>query len=105
MKTYNLDFLIAGLTLLLLVLYHFEKQKKPDNTNNRIFQAFITTALADVSFDILSTLLIMSENAALASITKGTLTVFISCSSFFRLPLYTMPRHCGKPQFKKSKKL
>lgn len=76
MKTYNLDFLIAGLTLLLLVLYHFEKQKKPDNTNNRIFQAFITTALADVSFDILSTLLIMSENAALASITKGTLTVF-----------------------------
>lgn len=76
MKTYNLDFLIAGLALLLLVLYHFEKQKKPDNTNNRIFQLFITMALVDVSFDILSSLLIMYQDPALATLTKGTLTIF-----------------------------
>lgn len=76
MKTYNLDFLVAGLILLLLVLYHFKRQKKLDNTNNRIFYFFIITALADVSFDIISTLLIMSEDAALVPLTKIVLTVF-----------------------------
>lgn len=76
MKTYNLDFLMAGLALLFLDLYHFKKQKRLDSTNNRIFYIFITVALADVSFDIISTLFIMSQNAGLALLTKIVLTVF-----------------------------
>lgn len=76
METYNLDFLFAGLILLLLILYHFKTQKKLDSTSNRIFYYFIITAFADVSFDIISTLLIMAESASLVMLTKLILTVF-----------------------------
>lgn len=76
MKTYNLDFLIAGLVLLLIVLYHFKKQKKLDSANNRIFYFFVITALADVSFDMICTLLIMAESAELAALTRVLLTIF-----------------------------
>lgn len=76
MNTYNLDFLFAGLTLLLLILYHFKAQKKLDSTSSHIFYFFIVTALADVSFDIICTLLMMAENPELIPLTKISLTVF-----------------------------
>lgn len=76
MKTYNLDFLIAGLVLLLLILYHFNRQKKLDCINNHIFCFLIIAALADVSLDIICTLLIMSQSAALVPLTKVSLSVF-----------------------------
>lgn len=76
MKNYNLDFLFAGLILLLIILYHFKSQKKLDNTSTRIFYFFIITALADVGFDIGCTLLIMAQKPELATITKASLTIF-----------------------------
>jgi EAL domain-containing protein (putative c-di-GMP-specific phosphodiesterase class I)/GGDEF domain-containing protein len=75
MKTYNLDFLFAGLALLLIVFYHFKKKKKLDSASNRIFHFFMIIALADISLDIISSLLIMSRDPALVSLTKVTLTI------------------------------
>lgn len=76
MKLYNLDFLYAGLTLLVLLLYHFRSQKKLDSISNRIFYFFIFIAFADVSFDIITSLLIMSENPVLVPLTWLSLTIF-----------------------------
>ncbi len=76
MGKYNLDFLFAGLILLLIILYHFKSQKKLDNTSTRIFYFFIITALTDVGFDILCTYLIMAQNPGLATLTRVVLTVF-----------------------------
>lgn len=76
MKTYNLDFLIAGFVLLLLVLYHFQRQKKLDDKSARIFYFFVTIALWDVGFDLLCTVLIVAQNANLVTLTKMALTFF-----------------------------
>lgn len=76
MSRYNFDFLITGLILLILVLYHFKSQKKLGGLSNSIFYFFIVTAFADVIFDIISSLLIMDEDPNLASLTMLTLTVF-----------------------------
>lgn len=74
MKIFNLDFLYAGLVLLILTLYHFRAQKKLDNINQRIFYFFSIMAFADVSLDIISSLLIESRNPALVPLTWATLT-------------------------------
>lgn len=76
MSTYNLDFLYAGLTLLILVLYHFKSQKKLDSISTHIFYFFTITAVADVSFDIISTLLMTTESPELVTLTKLSLTFF-----------------------------
>lgn len=87
MKAYNLDFLIAGFILLLLVLYHFKGQKKLDSAGNRIFRFCMGIGLADVMFDILCTLLIMSEDNSLIGITKLSLTIFYVLQVIFPLAL------------------
>lgn len=76
MKAYHFDFLIAGLILLILVAYHSGKQKKLASENSRIFHFFVVTALADVSFDILTTLLIVAQIPDLAGLTRVMLTIF-----------------------------
>lgn len=76
MKTYNFDFLIAALILLVLILYHSRRRKRLDSESNRIFHFFVITALADVSFDILCSMLIVAERAELVSLTWVFLTIF-----------------------------
>lgn len=76
MQTYNLDYLIAGLILLLFILFHSQHQQKLDSENNRIFHFFIIMAILDLSFDLICTLLIAAENAELASLTRILLTFF-----------------------------
>lgn len=38
---YNMDFLIAGLIFLLIILYHFVEQRRLDRDNNRTFFCFL----------------------------------------------------------------
>lgn len=76
LQHYNMDFLFAALILLLIVLYHFIKQKKLDSTSVRIFRFFIVVGIADILLDILSTLLIAKENAELTTLTVLVLTAF-----------------------------
>lgn len=76
MMTFNLDFLFAGLTLLILIFYHFGNRKKLDSISSHIFHYFIIMALADVSFDIICSLLMMRQSAALVAVTMASLTIF-----------------------------
>lgn len=76
MKAFNLDFLIAGLVLLIVVLCHSRNTQRLDSANNRMFHFFVAVALADVSFDLICSLLIMAKSAELALLTKLSLTLF-----------------------------
>lgn len=73
---YNLDFLIAALIFLLLILYHFMHRRKLDDLNSRIFRVLIFVGITDIVFDIVTTMLICAENPDLAPVTTAALTVF-----------------------------
>ena len=55
---YNMDFLISALVFLLLILYHFLEQRKPGQANSRAFLFFMAVGIADILFDLISTILI-----------------------------------------------
>lgn len=76
MSSYNINFLIAALVLLILIFYHFTRQKKLDSDSDRIFKFFITAGIADVSFDIVCTLLMSSGSGELAGISRLCLSAF-----------------------------
>lgn len=80
---YNIDFLIAGWLLLILVLYHFRKQKKLNSAQTRIFTLFLWTGLLDVILDLAATFLIAWDNGALAGLTRSVLTVFYLIQAMF----------------------
>lgn len=66
---YNIDFLLAALIFLLVIWFHFMKQKLiTDNSNTRLFQIFIILGLGDIIFDLLSTLLIILEDPMYAGL-------------------------------------
>ena len=74
--TYNLDFLIASLIFLLLILYHFINRRKLEDSTNRLFRLFILLGITDIAFDIITTMLIASPNPELSEITALILTIF-----------------------------
>lgn len=76
MTNYNFDFLISALVFLFLLLFHSMNQKKLQNTNGRIFNYFLTLGILDILFDVLSTIMMASENVCHTGITKLTLTIF-----------------------------
>ena len=39
--TYTMDFLFVAMVLLVLVLWHYYSQRRPDNLNNRAFLSFV----------------------------------------------------------------
>lgn len=80
---YNIDFLIAGCLLLIVVLYHFQKQKKLNNAQTRIFTLFLWTGLLDVVLDLVTTFLMALDNGALAELTRMVLTAFYLIQAMF----------------------
>ena len=46
--TYNMDFLFVAMILLVLVLWHYYSQRRPDNLNNRAFLIFVVLGSLDV---------------------------------------------------------
>ncbi|MGN0159281.1 MAG: EAL domain-containing protein [Brotaphodocola sp.] len=74
--TFNIDFLVAGLICLTFVLYHFAIQNRLVDTSSRIFTGFIVIGLLDITFDIVSSLLISMEDPNLEQIVKMSLTIF-----------------------------
>ena len=49
---YNMDFLIAALIFLLLILYHFLRQRKAGQANSRAFLFFMAVGIADILFQL-----------------------------------------------------
>ncbi len=73
---FNIDFLIAGLICLLIVMYHFAVQNKLVDTSSRIFMGFIVVGILDIIFDILSSVLIDMADPNLEVLLKFSLTAF-----------------------------
>lgn len=73
---YNIDFLIASLIILFLVLFEFEKQNQLKNASTKIFRLFLLTGIADVVLDLLSTFLLAWNIGELAGVTRVILTAF-----------------------------
>lgn len=74
--SYNLDFLLAGLIILILVLYHFAIQNCLVDTNSKIFKGFIIVGLLDITFDIISSALINMADPQMNGAIWFSLTVF-----------------------------
>lgn len=74
--TFNIDFLVAGLICLTIVLYHFAIQNRLVDTSSRIFMGFIVIGLMDITFDIISSLLISMADPQMEQVIKISLTIF-----------------------------
>lgn len=72
---YNIDFLLAGLVFLLLILGHFLFQRQLDLGYTRSFLLFLVTGIANILMDLLCTVLISLDRPALAELTEGCLTL------------------------------
>lgn len=74
--TYNMDFLFVAMILLVLVLWHYYSQRRPDNLNNRAFLIFVVLGSLDVLAEILSTYYIISTKGSFGIGAVLTTTVF-----------------------------
>ena len=71
-----MDFLIAGLVFLLLILVHFTSRDRIENMNSKVFQIFITIGIADIILDIVSTVLIVVAEPEYADLMRVVMTCF-----------------------------
>lgn len=60
MSYYNIDFLIAAMIILLLILYHFLRQRRAKDLNNQVFLLFAVLGTMDVVAELLSNYCITS---------------------------------------------
>ena len=60
---YNIDFLIAAMVILLLVLWYFLGQKRAEDLNNQVFLFFAILGSMDVVAELISNYYITSENS------------------------------------------
>lgn len=63
---YNINFHIAALVFLLIILFHFMEQKTLDLANNRTFLWFMIVGFVNILFDLLCTVLITLARPELA---------------------------------------
>lgn len=61
--TYNMDFLIAAMVILLLVLWHFLGQKRAEDLNNQVFLFFAIIGILDVVAELASNYYISFPNS------------------------------------------
>ncbi len=55
MNSYNIDFLIAALIIISLVILHFVGHKRMEDVNSQTFGVFVFFGLADIVFELIST--------------------------------------------------
>lgn len=58
MTEYNMDFLMAALVILLLILIQLYQERRMEDRNSRVFRGLITLGILDVFAEILSTMCI-----------------------------------------------
>ena len=96
---YNLDYLIAALFFLLVILFHFVKRRKLDDLNNRIFRFFILLGITDIVFDIATSVLISDSNPEYTGLTSFMLTIFYLLQAIVPYALFLYARVlCKDPE-------
>ena len=73
---YNIDFLIAAMVILLLVLWYFLGQKRAEDLNNQVFLFFAILGSMDVVAELISNYYITSENSDFGIAATLATTVF-----------------------------
>ena len=76
MSYYNIDFLIAAMIILLLILYHFLGQRRAKDLNNQVFLLFAVLGTMDVAAELLSNYCITSYNSELGMAAWFSTTIF-----------------------------
>lgn len=100
---YNIDFLISSFVFLVMLFYHFVISDRLENQMlDRIFLFFIVLGIADIAFDIITTILIQQENPELSGITFFCLTLFYVMQILvpYSLYLYTVSLRAGGSSLK-----
>lgn len=59
--TYNIDFLIAAMVILLLVLWYFLGQKRAEDLNNQVFLFFAVIGILDVVAELASNIIFLFQ--------------------------------------------
>lgn len=95
---YNMDFLIAAMVILLLILWNFMGQKRADDLNNQIFLFFAVLGILDVAAELLSNYYISlgGGDSSLAAIVATTVFYLFQALLPFTLICYIVTLHDNK---------
>ena len=95
---YNMDFLIAAMVILLLILWDFLGQKRADDLNNQIFLFFAVLGILDVAAELLSNYYISlgGGDFGLAAILATTVFYLFQALLPFTLICYIVTLHDNK---------
>ena len=87
--TYNIDFLIAAMVILLLVLWYFLGQKRAEDLNNQVFLFFAVIGILDVVAELASNYYISFPNSNCEIAAMLATTIFYLLQAL--LPFTVMP--------------
>mgnify|MGYP000106889372 FL=1 len=95
---YNMDFLIAAMVILLLILWDFLGQKRADDLNNQIFLFFAVIGILDVIAELVSNYYITSGDGdfGLAAVVTTTIFYLFQALLPYTLLCYIMTLHDNK---------
>ena len=98
--TYNIDFLIAAMVILLLVLWYFLGQKRAEDLNNQVFLFFAIIGILDVVAELASNYYISfpNSNCEIAAMLATTIFYLLQALLPFTVICYiqTLHDHFGK---------
>ena len=96
--SYNVDFLIAGLAILLLILWHFLGKKRAEDLNNQVFLFFAIVGSLDLVTELISSYYIISEKGyfGIASVLVTTIFYLFQAVIPFALICYVQTLYENK---------
>ena len=96
--TYNIDFLIAAMVILLLVLWYFLGQKRAEDLNNQVFLFFAIIGILDVVAELASNYYISfpNSNCEIAAMLATTIFYLLQALLPFTVICYIQTLHDNK---------
>lgn len=96
--TYNIDFLIAAMVILLLVLWYFLGQKRAEDLNNQVFLFFAIIGILDVVAKLASNYYISfpNSNCEIAAMLATTIFYLLQALLPFTVICYIQTLHDNK---------
>lgn len=96
--TYNIDFLIAAMVILLLVLWYFLGQKRAEDLNNQVFLFFAVIGILDVVAELASNYYISfpNSNCEIAAMLATTIFYLLQALLPFTVICYIQTLHDNK---------
>ena len=99
--SYNINYQVSALIIVVLLLHHFVTQKKLHNANTKIFTYVLILSGLYILFDLISTLVIMNYEPACES----TILVILTATYLFDIMLPYILYCCAAVSWGKGKKI